>query len=485
MSEPRDPLRRRRSGPRQAPRPVPARADPGAVPRAHPAGDRGARHALLGRARAFRDTPVRPGGRVLVGHTPIVEDVRDVPLPILARGRGWLAVDKPSGIVVHPVNAVRENSLIRMLRRQEGCAGSASGAPARSRDDRRAARRPGCGRPRARCRRRSNGAACTSEYLADRARRRWPATKARSSWPIGADDGRRVFVRREVMDGGERAVTRWRVERQLARSDAASAVPGNRASSSAPRAPRGHRPSDPGGHPLRPPRRRLPRPRDGIARCAARRRRAGAAATALRAARVPGSVEHAATWRSSAPVPADFARAAGRRRAAIIALPVSSPRALHERRLAPHSGASAPRTEGRAPPAGGGTRRAVRRARRAAAPRARRRPGRHGDRSALHPPGRGAWTPSTAGNNVLVATPTASGKSLVFAVPALTAALEGGGATSLFLYPDQGAGPGPARGTERARVGDRAAASAALRRSTTATRPITCAARSRKTRPTS
>ena len=40
-----------------------------------------------------------------------------------------------------------------------------------------------------------------------------------------------------------------------------------------------------------------------------------------------------------------------------------------------------------------------------------------------------------AGHNVLVATPTASGKSLVFAIPALTGALEGGGATSLFLYP--------------------------------------------------
>ena len=40
-----------------------------------------------------------------------------------------------------------------------------------------------------------------------------------------------------------------------------------------------------------------------------------------------------------------------------------------------------------------------------------------------------------AGENVLVATPTASGKSLVFAVPALTAALDVGGATSLFIYP--------------------------------------------------
>jgi len=40
-----------------------------------------------------------------------------------------------------------------------------------------------------------------------------------------------------------------------------------------------------------------------------------------------------------------------------------------------------------------------------------------------------------AGENVLVVTPTASGKSLVFAIPALAAALEGDGATSLFLYP--------------------------------------------------
>jgi DEAD/DEAH box helicase domain-containing protein len=40
-----------------------------------------------------------------------------------------------------------------------------------------------------------------------------------------------------------------------------------------------------------------------------------------------------------------------------------------------------------------------------------------------------------SGLNVLVATPTASGKSLVFAVPAMEAALSGDGATSLFIYP--------------------------------------------------
>ena len=40
-----------------------------------------------------------------------------------------------------------------------------------------------------------------------------------------------------------------------------------------------------------------------------------------------------------------------------------------------------------------------------------------------------------AGDNVLVSTPTASGKSLVFSIPAIEAALAGDGATALFVYP--------------------------------------------------
>ncbi len=64
-------------------------------------------------------TPVRAGGEVRIGYTPLVEERLDLVLPVLARGRGWLAVDKPAGIPVHPVNRIRENSLIRMLRRQE------------------------------------------------------------------------------------------------------------------------------------------------------------------------------------------------------------------------------------------------------------------------------------------------------------------------------------------------------------------------------
>ncbi len=158
-------------------------------------------------------TPVRPGGEVHIGHTPIVEEVKDVALPILARGAGWLAVDKPSGIVVHPVNTVRENSLIRMLRRQEGsdalrlvhrldretsgvllvaesaaAAGALATAFARGR--------------------------VHKEYLAivggGMAREHGTI-----DLPIGEDERRRVFVRREARDGGERAVTRWRVERRL------------------------------------------------------------------------------------------------------------------------------------------------------------------------------------------------------------------------------------------------------------------------------
>ena len=71
-------------------------------------------------ASARPSTPLRPGGEIRIGWTPLPETLLEMDLPLLARGAGWLAVDKPAGIPVHPVNRVRENSLIRMLRRQEG-----------------------------------------------------------------------------------------------------------------------------------------------------------------------------------------------------------------------------------------------------------------------------------------------------------------------------------------------------------------------------
>jgi len=164
--------------------------------------------------RARSATPVRPGGSVKVGHTPIVEDVRNVPLPILARGPGWLAVDKPSGIVVHPVNTIRENSLIRTLRRQEGVETLrlvhrldrettgvlliAEDAPTASVLSTAFER----GRVHKEYLAIVGGEVAGNEGTIDR--------------PIGEGDRRRVFVRREVRDDGERAVTRWRVERRLA-----------------------------------------------------------------------------------------------------------------------------------------------------------------------------------------------------------------------------------------------------------------------------
>jgi 23S rRNA pseudouridine1911/1915/1917 synthase len=67
-------------------------------------------------------TPVMPEGEIRIGYRPLNETLLDIKLQILARKPGWLAVNKPPGIPVHPVNRVLENSLIRILRRQEGSA---------------------------------------------------------------------------------------------------------------------------------------------------------------------------------------------------------------------------------------------------------------------------------------------------------------------------------------------------------------------------
>ena len=71
-------------------------------------------------ATARPSTRVHAGGEVRVGFPPLHETPLDVVVEILARGPGWMAIDKPAGIPVHPVNHVRENSLIHLLRRQEG-----------------------------------------------------------------------------------------------------------------------------------------------------------------------------------------------------------------------------------------------------------------------------------------------------------------------------------------------------------------------------
>ena len=163
--------------------------------------------------RARASTPVRPGGVVEVGYTPIVEEIQDVPIPVLARGDGWLAVDKPSGIPVHPVNTVRENTIVRMLRRQEGIEGL---------------------RLAHRLDRETTGVLLVAEnsetasvlstaFERSQVRKEYVALVAGEvreedgtiDLAIGDAPGSRVFVRRAVVEDGERAVTRWRVERRL------------------------------------------------------------------------------------------------------------------------------------------------------------------------------------------------------------------------------------------------------------------------------
>lgn len=158
-------------------------------------------------------TPVRPGGEVHVGYTPLPETRLEMEIPVLARGRGWLAVDKPPGIPVHPVNKVRENSLIRMLRRQEGEESlrlvhrldrETSGVLLIAEDSGTAsnlARGFVKGRVR-------------KEYLAMvRGVVREPGGTI--DLPIGDDEGSSVYVRRQA-GRGKPALTEWQVVRRFA-----------------------------------------------------------------------------------------------------------------------------------------------------------------------------------------------------------------------------------------------------------------------------
>lgn len=164
-------------------------------------------------AEARSATPVRAGGRVLVGWTPVEEVLLELRIAVLARGEGWLAVDKPAGIPVHPASRVRENSLIRMLRRQEG----REGLRLVHRLDRETsgvllvAETPEAARVLSLAFERG---AVRKEYLA--------VVRGAVREPLGVIDlpiadarGSRVYVRRETARDGQRARTRFRVERAL------------------------------------------------------------------------------------------------------------------------------------------------------------------------------------------------------------------------------------------------------------------------------
>jgi RluA family pseudouridine synthase len=158
-------------------------------------------------------TPVRPGGTVAIRWTPLSEVIRELVVPVHARGRGWLAVNKPPGVPVHPVNTVRENSIIRMLRRQE------------KNEDLRLCHRldretsgvllvaDNSDTARTLSEAFARGAV-EKEYLA------WvsgevAAERGTVDLPIGSARGSRVWVRRDAVPEGQSARTDWVVELRL------------------------------------------------------------------------------------------------------------------------------------------------------------------------------------------------------------------------------------------------------------------------------
>lgn len=156
-------------------------------------------------------TSVRPGGTVEIGFTPLDETLLSIEIPVLTRGEGWLAVDKPPGIPVHPVNRVRENTVIRMLRRQEGkehlrlvhrLDAETSGALL-------VAESAGTARPLAMAFMHGN---VEKEYLA------WVTgeiaeSAGRIDFAIGDDHESAIFVKLKAGEG-KAARTEWRVERR-------------------------------------------------------------------------------------------------------------------------------------------------------------------------------------------------------------------------------------------------------------------------------
>ncbi len=164
-------------------------------------------------ARVRAATPVRPGGEVRIGFTPAPETLLEVPIPVLVRGRGWLAVDKPPGIPVHPVHRVRENSLIRMLRRQEG--DDALRLVHRLDRETSGVLLVAADVPTSRALSLAFERGCVEkEYLAVVAGV-VEEDEGSVNLPIGDAGGSKVYVRREV-GRGQPAVTAWRIERRLA-----------------------------------------------------------------------------------------------------------------------------------------------------------------------------------------------------------------------------------------------------------------------------
>ncbi len=160
---------------------------------------------------------VQPGGVVRIEPRPSVEVVRSYDIPVLQRGEGWLAVEKPAGVLVHPVRDVVENSLIRTLRRQESdpdlrlvhrLDGETSGVMIVARDRPTAAHFAGA----------FERGEVHKEYLAW-VRGEMDQEQGTIEGAIGHDETSKIYVRQAVVkQGGKIAVTDWKVENRRPRT---------------------------------------------------------------------------------------------------------------------------------------------------------------------------------------------------------------------------------------------------------------------------
>ena len=159
-------------------------------------------------------TPVRAGGEIVIDWEPPTETLLELEIPVVAEGPGWLAIDKPAGIPVHPVGEEFENTIVRMMRRQlddeaitlvHRLDRETSGAMLLARDVPTAKR-------------------LARAFLEDRVTKEYLAVvigvpledEGEIELPIGQAEGSRVYTRRGIDETGQAAMTRWRVERRLA-----------------------------------------------------------------------------------------------------------------------------------------------------------------------------------------------------------------------------------------------------------------------------
>ncbi len=169
----------------------------------------GERIFLSWRNKAGPGTKLKLGGRVTAAFPSLNEPPIRILCPILYEDGDVLAVNKPAGVVVHPTNSCRANSLIEVLRRQRNepdlrlihrLDRETSGVLLLARTAKAA---------------RAWGKAWMNRsiekvYVA-RVRGRPPVDEGDVDQPIGKDTLSRVFVRRKVTPDGERALTHYRV----------------------------------------------------------------------------------------------------------------------------------------------------------------------------------------------------------------------------------------------------------------------------------